>query len=413
MATDTLKTIAAAAIDGCKQDLFQLSNEIWKNPELCYEEYKAHELLTNFLEKKGFTVERSYTGIKTAFRATFGSGRPNICVICEYDALPEIGHACGHNLIAEAGAAAGLGLKAVLESSGAPEGRVTVMGTPAEEGGGGKVLLIENGAFEDVDLAMMVHPAPQEIVIPKVLAISQLNVTYTGKAAHAAAFPWEGVNALDAAVMAYTSISVLRQQMKPTWRVHGIISNGGVKPNIIPEKSAMEYYIRAPTAAELTTFISKAVACFEAAATATGCQVEIKTPVVCGRTVRSYLEIISNATLADLYAANLTTLGVKYTLVDDFPGSTDMGNVSYVVPSIHPVYTIGVGTAVNHTSDFTKISNTPQAHSQTLTAGKAMAYTAIDVLSTKGAMEEMKSSFDAAKARCPPESLALVTGKQK
>ena len=243
---NSLKTLASSTIDENTEELKTIGEKIWSSPELCYKEYKAHDLLTGFLEKKGFSVERSYTGIETAFRAIFGSGRPNVCVICEYDALPEIGHACGHNLIAEAGVAAGLGLKAAQELSNAPKGRLTVMGTPAEEGGGGKEFLIQNGAFEDIDVAMMVHPTPYSAVSAIWNCISSLQITYTGKAAHAAAFPWEGLNALDAAVMAYTSISVLRQQMKPKWRVHGVITNGGAKPNIIPEKTSMEYYIRAP-----------------------------------------------------------------------------------------------------------------------------------------------------------------------
>ena len=357
------------------------------------EEHKAHEFLTDFLEKKGFTVERSYTGIQTAFRATFGSGRPNVCVISEYDALPEIGHACGHNLIAEAGVAAGLALKAALECSGAPEGRVTVMGTPAEEAAGGKNYLIANGAFKDIDLAMMVHPSPFTVVMPPTLAITELTVTFTGKAAHAAAFPWEGVNALDAAVMAYNAISVLRQQMKPTWRVHGIITNGGAKPNIIPEKSEVCYYIRAPTIAEVDTLKAKVVSCFEAAATATGCQIYIHPE----KPEETYFDLVSNPVLSRQYAENLKSLGVEFKLEGDLTGSTDMGNVSYTVPSIHPLYTIGSGEA-NHTREFAAVANTPEAHSQTLTAAKAMAYTCIDVLTTKGMLEEVRKSFDAGKA---------------
>ena len=326
MDLDFFKAVAAATIDGCRDELQELSGEIWRNPELGFEEVKAHELLTDFLEKKGFAVERSYTGIKTAFRATFGSGRPNVCVICEYDALPEIGHACGHNLIAEAGVAAGLGLKAALESEGAPQARVTVLGTPAEEGGGGKVYLIEDGAFQDVDLAMMVHPTPATIIKPEVLAVCQIRVTYSGKAAHAAAFPWEGVNALDAAVMAYTSVSVLRQQMKPTWRVHGVITNGGVKPNIIPEKAELLYYVRAPNTEELVELRRKVVVCFEVAAAATGCQVDIREP----DNQRAYINLMSSTSLAKLYASNLTLLGEQYEMEGPL-GSTDMGNVSYTL----------------------------------------------------------------------------------
>ena len=388
MAAD-LKKISSSAIDENTEELRKLSDGIWSCPELNFKEHKAHDLLTGFLEKNGFSVERSYTGIETAFRATFGSGGPNMCVICEYDALPEIGHACGHNLIAEAGVAASLGLKAALESSNAPKGRLTVMGTPAEEGGGGKVYLIRNGAFEDVDIAMMVHPAPYSTIKPLWNNRTQLKITYSGKAAHAAAFPWEGVNALDAAVMAYTSISVLRQQMKPTWRVHGVITNGGAKPNIIPEKAAMEYYIRAPNKTELALLRKKMETCFEAAAKATNCSVEIVEPTP------TYYNVINNPTLTARYGENWGALGAKFVESINTYASTDMGNVSYVVPSIHPMYSIGSGSEVNHTREFTAVANTPEAHADTLVAAKAMVHTCIDVLTTDGLLEEIKEEFKA------------------
>ena len=387
----TLRHVSSKVIDSKGEQLSSLSNDIWQNPELAFKEVKAHKLLTDFLDKEGFTVERSYTGIETAFKATFGSGRPNVCVICEYDALPEIGHACGHNLIAEAGVAAGLGLKAALESKDAPKGTVIVMGTPAEEGGAGKVLLIDNGAFKDIDIAMMVHPFPCDSVQPEFICVAERTITYTGKAAHAAAFPWEGVNALDAAVMAYTSISALRQQMKPTWRVHGIITNGGAKPNIIPEKSQLAYYIRAPSRSELETFLDKVTACFESAATATGCQVQITSPESA-----YYLDIVHNPTLSELYLKNIKDLGVKdIKMVSDSPtmASSDMGDVSHVVPSIHPVYAIGSGE-VNHSRGFTAVANTPEAHRATLTAAKAMAHTCIDVLTTDGLLEKIRKDFE-------------------
>ena len=386
---DSLKKLSSAVIDENAEELKKVSHEIWSCPELNYEEHKAHELLTNFLEKKGFSVERSYTGLETAFRATFGSGRPNVCVICEYDALPEIGHACGHNLIAEAGLAAGLGLKAAMESSDAPapKGRLTVMGTPAEEGGGGKVKLINNGAFEDVDIAMMAHPTPFSCIMPIWNDRTQLEVTYRGKAAHAAAFPWEGVNALDAAVMAYTSISVLRQQMKPTWRVHGVITNGGAKPNIIPEVASLSYYIRAPNKSELAALREKMEKCFEAAAKATSCSVEIVEPTP------TYYDVVNNPTLAKLYGKNWSTLGGEFDETIEVHASTDMGNVSYVVPAIHPIYKIGSGSEVNHTREFTRVSNTSEAHKETMVAGKAMAHTCIDVITTDGLLEEIKEKF--------------------
>ncbi|CAI8053805.1 Peptidase M20 domain-containing protein 2 [Geodia barretti] len=187
-----LKEVASAAVQAAKGALGELSDKIWRNPELGFQEYKAHQLLTEFLEERGFKVERGFSGLETAFRATFGEGRPNVCVICEYDALPGIGHACGHNLIAEAGVAAGLGVKAALEKEGAPTGTLTVMGTPAEEGGGGKIVLIDNRAFSDIDVAMMVHPAPYSVVRPGFIAVSCHIASFTGKASHAATHPWEG-----------------------------------------------------------------------------------------------------------------------------------------------------------------------------------------------------------------------------
>ncbi len=383
-----LKKIASAKIDVSNELLYQTSNQIWKNPELSSKEKKAHGLLTSLLENQGFVVERSYTGIETAFRATFGSGKPNVCVICEYDALPEIGHACGHNLIAEAGIAAGLGLKAVLESSDAPKGTVTVMGTPAEEYGGGKINMIDNGAFNEVDLAMMVHPAVSDILAPGYLACSQFSVTYTGKAAHAAAFPWEGRNALDAAVMAYTSIAALRQQMKPTWRVHTIISDGGVKPNIIPELSKMELFARTSVKSELPLLVEKVQCCLKGAAVATGCTHEII------EDSKPYYDLLSNKKLLDTYKNNWSALGVEAPLTGSSSGSTDMGNVSYVVPSIHPKFKIGPGNLPGiHTEKFASVANTPDAHRFTLIAANAMAHTCIDVLTDPKLMTEITEEF--------------------
>ncbi len=385
-----LKRIASAKIDISTELLRHTSNQIWKNPELSSKEKKAHSLLTSLLESEGFVVERSYTGIETAFRATFGSGKPNVCVICEYDALPEIGHACGHNLIAEAGIAAGLGLKAVLESSDAPNGTVTVMGTPAEEYGGGKIDMIDNGAFDGVDLAMMVHPAVSDILAPSYLACSQFSVTYTGKAAHAAAFPWEGVNALDAAVMAYTSISALRQQMKPTWRVHAIISDGGTKPNIIPESSKMELFARTSVKSELPLLVEKVQCCLKGASVASGCTHEVI------QDSKPYYDLLANRKLLDLYKSNWTALGVESPLTGSSSGSTDMGNVSYVIPSIHPKFRIRSGNLAIpgiHTEKFASVANTPDAHRFTLIAAKAMAHTCVDVLTDSKLMTEITEEF--------------------
>ena len=376
--TRNLKQTASSQIDSCSEDLARLGQQIWREPELGFKEEKAHQLLTDFLEQRGFQVERGYTGLETAFRATFGSGRPNLCVICEYDALPEIGHACGHNLIAEAGIAAGLGLKAALECDGAPKGTVTVMGTPAEETTGGKLDLIQNGVFSNIDVAMMVHPSPHNIVAPTFLGVSMWEVAFTGKAAHAAAYPWEGVNALDAAVLAYNYISVLRQQMKPTWRVHGVALNGGgTDPAVIPASTKLLYYIRAPHSDELVELEKKVMDCFKAAAKATGCEVAIQ--------LRNgkFEALRSDKHLAACYAENLASLGKEFEMEGEMSISTDFGNVSQLVPAIHPVFKVGEGE-VNHTEEFAAVVSTPQAHAETITAAKAMAHTGVDIL-----MEQM------------------------
>ena len=383
-----LKAQASSCIDSNAEELKAVSVGIWSNPELAYKEHHAHKLLTDFLEQKGFKVERGFAGIETAFRATFGSGKPNLCVISEYDALPEIGHACGHNLIAEAGIAAGLGLKAALECDGAPKGTVTVMGTPAEEGGGGKVDLINKKAFDNVDVAMMVHPFPDTFIRPFYNARRTLKISYEGKAAHAAAYPWEGINALDAAVMAYTSIGVLRQQMKPAWRVHCVITNGGVKPNIIPEYSEIKMYVRAPNIQELDQLTEKVRRCCEAAGQATGCKANVEEVAF----DKVYVDVQQNSVLASAFGENYRELGVEFGDEGDVNASTDMGNVSYVVPSLHPNYAVGSGE-VNHSKGFTAVCNTADAHAKTLLAAKAMAHTAIDVLATDGLLEEVKKNF--------------------
>jgi len=384
-----LKRVASQEIDNHTQELNKIGEEIWKNPELGFKEFKAHDLLTDFLEKKGFTVQKSFLGIKTAFKATFGQGdKPNICVICEYDALPGIGHACGHNLIAEAGVAAGLGIKAALEANGAPKGSVIVMGTPAEEGFGGKVKLIDEGAFNDIDIAMIVHPSPHNAVAPIYLANAKFKVTFHGKEAHAAIAPWEGINALDAAVLTYSNISVLRQQLKPTIRIHGIISEGGVKPNIIPKKTVMEYFARALTREEVADLKSKVTSCFKAAAEATGCTVTIEQPYP------SYDNVISSEVVSNLYKTNSENLGVKFVVLTEPGASSDMGNVSHIVPAIEPIYQVGDGTQNNHTEDFTKVTNTPTAFQNTLTAAKAMAMTAVDLYITPNLVQKAKDDLN-------------------
>ncbi|KAG7331723.1 hypothetical protein KOW79_005692 [Hemibagrus wyckioides] len=317
-----LKQLVCASIDEAKDKLHLLGDAIWRQPELAYEERQAHETLVRFFtQEKGWTVEAHYK-LETAFRAT-----------C---------HACGHNLIAESGAAAALGLKAALESVEAwpVPIKVTVLGTPAEEGEGGKVELLHEGAFEDLDVVFMAHPTQKNATYLPAKAVQGLLVKYHGRASHASAYPWEGVNALDAAVMAYSNISVLRQQLKPDWRIYGIIKHGGVKPNIIPDYSELEFYLRTTSHRDLPIIRAKAEACFHAAAMATGCEVEF----VFGK--NEFHELLRNRTLEDLYDESGKALGMKFTK-EGFSGSTDFGNVSHAVPGIHPYFYIG-SEALNH-----------------------------------------------------------------
>lgn len=287
-------------IQGRAGELEAVSLGIHANPELNFQEYHAHGLLADLLERNGFQVARGAYEMPTAFCAVAGSGSPTVAVLCEYDALPEIGHACGHNLIAASGAAAGLALKEVL---GDGNGTVVVLGSPAEEGGGGKVFMIERGAFEGVDAAMMLHPSPNDGAWPSVNAIQTLEVEFHGRNAHAAARPQEGINALDAMIAAYNAISMLRQQMTPDARVHGVITKGGVKPNIIPDHTAAEFYVRAADDAKLEDLKQRVLACFEGAATATGCRLEVRW------TGRPYSNLTTNTPLAECYVENARTLG--------------------------------------------------------------------------------------------------------
>ncbi|XP_030838263.1 peptidase M20 domain-containing protein 2-like [Strongylocentrotus purpuratus] len=385
------KQVAQAKIDESASDLNNISQEIWSHPELGYEEHHAHKILTDYLEKEGFEVTRNYH-LETAFKATYGTdGGIHVCVISEYDALPEIGHACGHNLIAECGAAAGLGIKAAMELDGTPIGRVTVLGTPAEEGAGGKVDLIKAGAFQGMDVAMMAHPYAYTVPQPVALSMLETKIHFTGLASHASAVPWEGVNALDAAVMCYTSISVMRQQLKPEWRVHGVFTNGGARPNIIPEEAELLYYLRAPDSKQLDVLQAKVKGCAKGAAIATGCELECKSGC-------NYANMIHNNALSLSFERHAEILGFSYPSErrGEKGGSTDMGNVSYVLPSIHPKFGIPTDSGT-HTPGFTKWAGMLEAQSPTLIQAKAIAMTGIDVMDPntnllKSAQEEFKKA---------------------
>src|SRR2546423_913677 len=298
-----VKDLVPQAVDRLADDLEKLSRQIHDNPELAYQEVKAAAWLADFLDKQGFTVERGVAGVATAFRATIGTGDgPTVAILCEYDALPGIGHACGHNVIATAGVGAGAALAALRDRL--PKGRVQVIGTPAEEGGGGKVKLINGGVFKTVDAAMMIHGFDRWIMHQDLLRIVRVGFEFTGKAAHASADPWEGVNALDAVIQTFNAVSMLRQQVRPECRIHGIITNGGAAPNIIPEFAAATFYVRAPRIDEMWTLHARVVACAEGAARATGCTLDVVDYE------NAYEPMKRNEAFPALWRANLTTLGV-------------------------------------------------------------------------------------------------------
>lgn len=396
----TLKQRAVECIEQSAGRLSALSREIWSRPELAYEERQAHDAMIRFftcaeLPGAAWAVQPRYK-LDTAFRAAWGPPAPrplHLAFLCEYDALPGIGHACGHNLIAEVGAAAALGVKGALESLSEPSPvavKITVLGTPAEEDGGGKIDLIEAGAFDDLDVVFMAHPAQKNAAYLPDVAEHDVTVKYYGKASHAAAYPWEGINALDAAVLAYNNMSVLRQQMKPTWRVHGIIKNGGVKPNIIPSYTELEFYLRAPSLKDLAILTERAENCFRAAALATKCKVEIKG----GR--HDYYNVLQNKSLENSYIENGKELGMEFTTDNYFlngsSGSTDFGNVTYVVPGIHPYFYIGTD-ALNHTELYTTAAGSQEAQFYTLRAAKALAMTALDVVFKPDLLGKVREDF--------------------
>ncbi|XP_032538611.1 peptidase M20 domain-containing protein 2 [Chiroxiphia lanceolata] len=401
-ALEQLKQRACESVDLNAARLGALSHDIWSRPELAYAEHQAHGTLTRFfssgdLPGAAWAVRPRYK-LGTAFRADWGTAAPQgprgplrIAFLCEYDALPGLGHACGHNLIAEVGAGAALAVKAALESLAEPAPvQITVLGTPAEEQGGGKIDLIKAGAFDGLDAVFMAHPSQENAAYLPDVAEHDVTVKYYGKASHAAAYPWEGVNALDAAVLAYNNLSVLRQQMKPTWRVHGVIKNGGVKPNIIPSYTELEFYLRAPSMKELSVLAEKVENCFKSAALATGCKVEIKGGE------NDYYNVLPNKSLQQIYKENGKKLGIEFisedAILNGLSGSTDFGNVTFVVPGLHPYFYIG-SDALNHTEQYTEAAGSQTAQFYALRTAKALAMTALDVIFKPGLLEEVRKDF--------------------
>jgi amidohydrolase len=365
------KQHAASVVDRRIGDLVALSHDLHAHPETAFEEHRSAAAVARMLE--GFDVTAGAYGLPTAFSARAGSGPLVVAICAEYDALPDVGHACGHNVIAAAAVGAGLALAEVADTVGLT---VLVLGTPAEEGGGGKILMLARGAFEGVHAAMMVHPWPEERLAGRCLAVSHFDATFSGREAHASAAPWEGVNALDAMTVSQVAIGLLRQQLRPGDQVHGVVLEGGVAANVIPEHVRGRFMCRTTTIADLERLEARVRGCFDAGARASGAAVSFE------ELSPAYSHMETDAPLLSAYRANAEALGRSFTLDDDgepLPTlSTDMANVSLALPSIHPLIGIESGGAVNHQHAFAAACVTPAADAAVRDGALAMAWTAID-----------------------------------
>lgn len=387
---DDLKSRARTAVDELSSELVSVSKYIHENPELAFKEEKAATRLTDTLCRAGIPVNRGAYGLATAFEAEFGrSGAPCVALLAEYDALPEIGHACGHNIIATTALGAALALHSLGDDL---PGRVRLLGTPAEERGGGKELMARQGAFENIDAAMMVHPAGVDLATMPCIAVADVDVAFHGRSAHASAAPQSGINALDALVIAYQSLNALRQHLKNTERIHGIITHGGDAANVIPERAAGRFGVRAANEEELERLKKRANACFEAGALATGARAEVQWAEV------NYLDLNTCWPLANSYQQNAEALGRRFFPLEKLPpsvaGSTDMGNVSYRVPSIHPMIASAPAHVTIHNPEFQKWAGSEMGESATLDGAKALAMTAIDYLSNPELRAASKAAFE-------------------
>lgn len=391
MSLELLKKDVASAVGALRAELLALSHAIHQDPELALEEFRAAARLGDAVAQHDLPVARETFGLKTAYAAEFGADAgPTIAILSEYDALPGVGHACGHNIIATAG----LGAALALSKLGARlPGRVRYLGTPAEERFGGKEMIAREGAFDGVDAAMMIHPANINLVTMPCIAISEVEVTYHGRAAHAAAMPYRGLNALDAVVSAYQSIAQLRQHIQQSERIHGIITEGGLAANIVPERAACRFYVRARDVNELAALKRRVQACFEAAALSTGCKADIRW----GTT--DYLDMKTNWPMAGAFEKNAAALGRDFFPVAQIPqgfaGSTDMGNVSHRVPSIHPMLAVAPSNVIIHNAEFATWAGSPKGDEAVIDGAVALAQTALDLMADPDMLSRAKADFAA------------------
>jgi amidohydrolase len=384
--TAELKASVIAKVEAQRQQLRDLSLKIHSNPELGFQEVKAAAWLTQYLEKNGFTVQRGICELETAFRGSYGEGKPAIALVAEYDALPHLGHACGHNLIAGGSVGAAVAAKEAVDQWG---GSVQVIGTPAEELYGGKVIMAKRGAFDSLDAAMMVHPGSHNAAVTPALACIALEVEFFGRAAHAAGHPEAGINALEAMLLSFAAINSLRQHIKDKARIHGIITDGGDAANVVPAHSAGNFLVRAEDDAYLDELKEQVLDCFVSGATATGARLEYRW----GET--RYAPMRNNITLAKLFRQNMESLGRRMPLYDPDRsfGSTDMGNVSQVVPGIHPGVAIVSPEVVNHSPEFALAAASEAGIEGMLDAAKAMAMTIVDLIASPETAAQVKREF--------------------
>jgi amidohydrolase len=383
---EKLKSQVKGEVDRHSIEICELSRKIHENPELGFQEYKAAEWITAFLEKKGFTIERGICELPTAFRASYGRSHPIIAFLAEYDALPNLGHGCGHNLIAAASVGAALSSKPAIDSCG---GTVLVIGTPAEELYSGKMVMAERGAFADLDATMMVHPGSHDAAVTEALACQGLDVEFWGKSSHAAGRPESGVNALEAMIQSFNAINSLRQHIRSTARIHGIITDGGQAANVVPDHSAGKFLVRAADEKYLAELRQKVLNCFTGAATATGARLEYKWEA------HYYAPMLNNLTLGELFVVNMRQLGRKIQLEDPDKsfGSTDFGNVSQIVPGMHASVSVAHRNVPIHSPEFVKAAISKTGLESMLDAAKAMALTLADLVSDQKKMDQVKKEF--------------------
>jgi amidohydrolase len=372
-------------IELIKDELISINKYIYENPETGYKEYKAQKILCDTLEKYGFNVEKNFLGLNTEFKAEYGAGRPCVAYLCEYDALPEIGHGCGHNIIAAAGIASAIGLSRVIDETG---GKVVVLGTPGEEIGGAKVAMAEKGVFDEIDAAMMVHPSDETAESGISLAMDAIEFAFKGKTAHAAANPEYGINALNACIETFNLINALRQHVTSDVRIHGIISEGGIAANIVPERAVAKFYVRSLKRSSLNEVVEKVKNCARAGAMGTGAGLQIRNYEL------SYDNMVTNRTLSRIFSHNLKECGI----IDihgpkNSMGSLDMGNVSHVVPAIHPYIKICKKGIASHSREFADATQSDLANENMIKSAKALAITGYDIMTNKNLMDEIKEEY--------------------